>query len=61
MLTEVAVDQLVSALQVNEFGVPPFPRTTSMPCAWQDGPTVRALSAPVVDPLFLLPPGIPAN
>ncbi len=57
MLTEVAVDQLVSALQVNEFGVPAYPRTTSVPCAWQDGPTVRELSAPVVDPLFFLPIG----
>lgn len=55
MLTEVAVDQLVAALQVNEFGVPAYPRTTSVPCAWQDGPTVRGLSAPVQDPLFLLP------
>lgn len=55
MLTEVAVDQLVAALQVNEFGVPAYPRTTSVPCAWQDGPTVRELSAPVEDPLFLLP------
>lgn len=61
MLTEVAVDQLVAALQVNEFGVPEFPRTTSVPCGWQDGPTVRDLLAPVQDPLFFLSPDSIAN
>ena len=55
MLTEVAVDQLVAALQVNEFGVPAFPRTTSVPCAWQEGETVRELRESLQDPLFLLP------
>ncbi|GAB5561776.1 MAG: hypothetical protein SynsKO_34230 [Synoicihabitans sp.] len=55
MLTEVAVDQLVAALQVNEFGVPAFARTTAVPCAWQEGDTVRALQTEVREPLFMVP------
>lgn len=54
MLTEIAVDQLVAALQVNEFGAPSNPRTTAVPCAWQEGDTVRPLQSPVQDPLFMV-------
>ena len=55
MLTEVAVDQVVAALQVNEFGVPKYPRTTTVPCAWVDGDSVRPLIREVQEPLFLVP------
>jgi LacI family transcriptional regulator len=55
MLTEVAIDQLVAALQVNEFGVPEHPRTTSVPCAWIDGDSVRPLVSDVKNPLFSVP------
>jgi DNA-binding LacI/PurR family transcriptional regulator len=54
-VAEVAVDQLISALQANEFGVPEYPRTIAMTCRWKDGPTVRELQAPVEDPLYFLP------
>jgi len=54
-VAEVAVDQLIAALQSNEFGVPEYPRTIVMTCRWQDGPTVRALQGPVSDPLYFLP------
>lgn len=55
MLTEVAVDQVVAALQVNEFGVPTYPRTTTVPCAWIEGDSVRALAGDIKDPLFQVP------
>ncbi|MBT5903644.1 MAG: LacI family DNA-binding transcriptional regulator [Opitutaceae bacterium] len=55
MLTEVAIDQLVAALQINEFGVPEHPRTTAVPCAWHEGDSIRPLVSKIKDPLFLVP------
>ena len=54
-VAEVAVDQLIAALQANEFGVPEYPRTIVMTCRWKEGRTVRALRGPVEDPLYFLP------
>lgn len=54
-VAEVAVDQLISALQANEFGVPEYPRTIAMTCRWKDGSTVRELQGLVEDPLYFLP------
>ena len=54
-VAEVAVDQLIAALQSNEFGVPEHPRTIVMTCRWRDGATVRPLQGPVEDPLYFIP------
>ena len=52
LLTEVANDQLLAALQANECGVPANPRTTLVPCVRQESDSVRPLVREITDPLF---------
>lgn len=42
-----AVELLIAQLQRNEWGVPEWPTTTTIPARWVEGPTVRPAAVPV--------------
>lgn len=42
------IDALITQLQRNDRGIPRVPTVTTIPCRWQDGPTVQYRTAPSV-------------